>query len=130
MQNSTPQTVHSTNLLWKFIFKSVFFLPDMALIILFFISFVFVASTNSIPSSVETIENSFEKELRFDPKAYYGQGVSSPLVGKVNCAMDINGAVTAEFGAQTLWAESQAKMLRNTNSLFACMKNEGFAATA
>lgn len=51
---------------------------------------------------------------------------SNPLVAKMQCAIDTTEAVAVEFKVEGVWTEAQEKLLKNTNSLFACLKFEGF----
>lgn len=100
----------------------------MAHIVVILFVFVVTASANIVPA-MESESNPITEAYGIEAR-YYGKGGSTdPLVRKVTCAMDVNGAIASEYGAQALWIETQAKILKNTNNIFGCMIYEGFAST-
>lgn len=99
----------------------------MAQIVVILFVFVVTASASSVPT-MESESNPITEA--YIEARYYGKGGSTdPLVRKVTCAMDVNGAIASEYGAQALWIETQAKILKNTNNIFGCMNYEGFVST-
>lgn len=93
----------------------------MARIVIFFFALIIATSINSIESvdSIESIEKFFEN--------IKGNGSSkSDIVAKVECATEVTEEIAQEFGIQGLWRGAQDKIVENFDSLFACLKFEGF----
>lgn len=90
----------------------------MARIIILFVALVVTVSAND-SLSAESLDSLIESAVKCN-------GSSNPLSAQMQCATDVTDEVAAEFGIQGLWNGTQVKLLENMNSLFACVKFEGF----
>lgn len=49
------------------------------------------------------------------------------LIEKVKCVVGTMDKLSSEFKIDPLWQDIQAKMLKNINNLFLCLKLSGFS---
>lgn len=94
----------------------------MARIVIFLFALIIATSVNCIESvnSIESIEKIFESDFNRNGST------KNDIVAKVECAAEVTEELAQEFGIQGLWRGAQDRIVGNIDSLFGCLKFDGF----